>query len=157
VRVRALSIHADYGCRSSGACCRSGWPIAVEPLAEQRIRKAVGSGRLEPADWAQEAPGLPHGARVLLRVLASGDCAFLMPGEPRLCAVHSALGEDALPSACRQFPRVATLTPLGVSLTLSHYCPTAAATLLRDDMALAVVAEPVAFPASWPFEGLDAR
>ena len=25
--VRALSIHADYACRRSGACCASGWDI----------------------------------------------------------------------------------------------------------------------------------
>jgi hypothetical protein len=157
VRVRALSIHADYRCHSSGACCRSGWQIPVEPACEERIRAGVAAGRLGPADWAREAPGLPHGARVVLRVLPSGECAFLAPGAPRLCAVHGGLGESALPSACRQFPRVATLTPLGVSLTLSHYCPTAASTLFRGDVSLAVVVNPPAFPPGWPYEGLDAR
>jgi hypothetical protein len=158
VRVRALSIHADYRCHSSGACCRSGWEIPVEPACEERIRAGVAAGRLGPADWAREAPGLPHGARVALRVLPSGECSFLAPGEePRLCAVHAGLGESALPSACRQFPRVATLTPLGVSVTLSHYCPTAAATLFRGDVRLEVALDPPAFPPGWPYEGLDAR
>jgi len=158
VRVRALSIHADYGCRSSGDCCRSAWPIPVEPPAEDRIRAGLSEGRLSAtSDWARPAEGLPHGARVTLRVLASGACVFLEHGAPRLCAVHRQLGEDALASACRHFPRVATLTPSGVSLTLSHYCPTAAGTLFRDDVALAVVSDPKAFPPSWPYEGLDAR
>lgn len=158
MRVRALSIHADYGCRSSGACCRSGWAIPVEPAAESRIRAGLSQGRLSaPADWARPAAGLSPGARVSLRVLPSGDCVFLEHGAPRLCAVHRQLGEDALASACRHFPRVATLTPSGVSLTLSHYCPTAAAALFRDDVALAVVSDPPAFPRSWPYEGLDAR
>ncbi len=101
--------------------------------------------------------GLAHGARVVLRVRPSGDCVFLEPGEPRLCAVHRQLGEDAMPPSCRQFPRVATLTPLGVSVTLSHYCPTAASLLFRDDVRLAVVDDPEAFAPSWPYEGLDAR
>ena len=158
VPVRALSIHADYRCRSSGACCRSGCEIPVEPGAEERIHAGIGEGRLHPAvAWSRPVAGLPHGARVALRVLPSGDCVFLEHGEPRLCAVHRQLGEDALPPPCRQFPRVATLLPSGVSLTLSHYCPTAAAQLFRDDMALAVVSDPPAFPASWPYEGLDAR
>jgi len=157
VRVRALSIHADYRCRSAAACCRSGWEIAVEPAAEEGIHRAVAEGRLGPADWARPAAGLPDGARVRLRVLPSGDCAFLGAGEPRLCAVHGALGERALPSACRQFPRVVTLTPLGASVTLSHYCPTAAAMLLRDDAPLEVVSDAPAFPPGWPYEGLDAR
>jgi len=44
-----------------------------------------------------------------------------------------------------------------VSVTLSHYCPTAASSLFREDVALAVVDGPPAFPPSWPWEGLDAR
>jgi Fe-S-cluster containining protein len=157
-RVRALSIHADYGCRHSGACCRAGWDIPVEPEAERRIRGGIREGRLRPArDWARATDGLPHGARVVLRVMPAGDCVFVEPGAPRLCAVQRQLGEDAMPSSCRQFPRVATLTPLGVSLTLSHYCPTAAGLLFRDDVPLAVVEDPAAFPRSWPYEGLDAR
>jgi Fe-S-cluster containining protein len=158
VRVRALSIHADYRCRSSGACCRSGWEIPVEPEVEERVRAAIDAGRLPAAlDWARPQAGLPHGARVALRVLPAGDCVFLDAGEPRLCALHRRLGADAMPSSCRQFPRVVRLTPAGVSVTLSHYCPTAASMLFRDDVPLAVVSDPQAFPASWPFEGLDAR
>jgi hypothetical protein len=155
LRVRALSIHADYGCRHSGACCRSGWDIAVEPEIEARLDAAVAAGTLPGApSWARPQPGLPHGARVVLRVSPAGECVF---HEARACAVHAHLGAPALPSACRQFPRVATLTPLGVSVTLSHYCPTAAGLLFRDEPPLAIVEEPAAFPASWPFEGLDAR
>ena len=153
MRVRALSIHADYGCRHSGVCCRSGWDIAVEPEIEAGLNEAVAAGTL-PAAWARPRADLPHGARVVLRVSPAGECAF---HEARACAVHAQLGADALPSACRQFPRVATLTPLGVSVTLSHYCPTAAGLLFRDEPPLTVVEEPAAFPASWPFDGLDAR
>ena len=155
MRVRALSIHADYGCRHSGACCRSGWDIPVEPGIADGLDAAVAGGILpaEPS-WARPLPGLPHGARVVLRVSREGECVF---HEPLACAVHARLGPQALPSSCRQFPRVATLTPLGVSVTLSHYCPTAAELLFRDDRPLAIVDEPAAFAASWPYEGLDAR
>jgi hypothetical protein len=61
---------------------------------------------------------------------------------------------------------VVTLTPLGVSVTLSHYCPTAASLLFRPALPrdagppgpdLRVIEEPSAFPPSWPWEGLDAR
>jgi hypothetical protein len=71
--------------------------------------------------------------------------------------VHRRLGPEALPSACRQFPRVVTLTPLGASVTLSHYCPTAAGLLFRDDVPLAIVSDAPAFPPSWPYDGLAAR
>jgi hypothetical protein len=90
---------------------------------------------------------------------ADGACVFFDPGS-RLCAVHRDAGEAAMPSACRQFPRVTTLTPLGVSVSLSHYCPTAAGMLFRPSTSrpsLAIVEAPTAFPATWPWEGLDAR
>jgi hypothetical protein len=74
----------------------------------------------------------------------------------RRCAVHRQLGSESLPSACRDFPRVATLTPLGVSIALSHYCPTAAA-LLFALVPVRILDDPPGFPASWPYEGLDAR
>jgi Fe-S-cluster containining protein len=153
-RVRSLSVHATYRCRSSGACCSSGWEIGVEPELEARLRAALRSGRLAGERCLVSQPGLPHGARSRLAWDSAGRCAFLEPGG--LCAVHRQLGEDALPSACRQFPRVSTRTPAGVSVTLSHYCPTAAG-LLFSGVGLRIVEGPAAFPGSWPFEGLDAR
>jgi len=156
--IRAVSIHADYGCRHSGACCSSGWDIPVEPDTEERLDAAVADATLGVRPpWSRPLAGLPHRARVVLRVSAAGECVFYETGAPRLCAVHRRLGPEALPSSCRQFPRVATLTPRGVSVTLSHYCPTAAGMLFRDDVTLAVVSDAPAFPASWPYEGLDAR
>jgi hypothetical protein len=157
-RVRALSVHAAYRCADTGVCCSSGWDIPVEPPAEAGLRRAIGEGRLVPADALRPAAGLPHGARVVLaRDVRTGRCAFQEPGPPSRCAVHARLGDGALPSACRQFPRVATLSPLGVSVTLSHYCPTAAGLLFEASGALRIVEGPPAFPAAWPFDGLDAR
>jgi hypothetical protein len=177
LRVRALSIHADYRCRHSGACCTSGWDIPVEPETEDRLRAALRSGALrlrdrddrkapavppvepEPSGCFRSLASLPHGARVVLHADDAGRCAFFGPRRrpSGLCAVHGDLGEHALPSACRHFPRVVTLTPLGVSVTLSHYCPTAAEMLFRGVPSLRVVEHPPAFPSGWPYEGLDAR
>jgi Fe-S-cluster containining protein len=152
-RVRALSVHAAYRCRSSGACCSSGWEIGVEPELEARLRALRGEGPAGERGLVAR-PGLPHGARSRLAWDGAGRCAFLEP--EGLCAVHRRLGEAALPSACRQFPRVSMRTPAGVSVTLSHYCPTAAG-LLFSAVGLRVVEGPPAFPGCWPFEGLDAR
>jgi hypothetical protein len=115
-------------------------------------------GRLTAVDALRPASGLPHGARVVLALDGrTGRCAFQQAGPPSRCTVHERLGEEALPSSCRQFPRLATLSPLGVSVTLSHYCPTAASLLFDAPGPLRIVEDPVAFPASWPFDGLDAR
>jgi hypothetical protein len=157
--VRALSIHARYRCGNTGVCCSSGWDIPVERGAEDGLRRALSEGRLAGSDALVPAAVLPRGARVVLGRDRRGRCVFLEPGVRGRCAVHARLGEEALPSACRQFPRIATLSPLGVSVSLSHYCPTAAALLFGPEDAgpLRIVESPAAFPASWPFEGLDAR
>ena len=68
------------------------------------------------------------------------------------CTVHRAHGHEALPHACQQFPRVATLSPLGTSVTLSAFCPTAAS-LLFDDAPFAIETRTDARS----YEGLDAR
>ena len=61
------------------------------------------------------------------------------------CAIHRVLGHDALPSACRHFPRAAVTDDLGTFVTLSHFCPTAASMLFRDDVELSIVEAPASF------------
>jgi hypothetical protein len=159
--TRVLSIHADYRCRSTGVCCSSGWDVPVELPVEDRLRAALQNGSLRPPAGApapfRAVAGLPHAAGVVFHTDPRGRCVFLEAGDRSLCAVHRQLGFDHLASACRDFPRVVTLSPLGVSITLSHYCPTAAGLLFRDDRSLAIENDPPAFPSSWPYEGLDAR
>lgn len=174
MRVRCLSFHAGYRCGNSGVCCSSGWAIPVEPESERRIGDGLRSGRLRLSDyddtmdlgrvpgthggiaWSRPAANRIHGTRVVLRTDSAGGCIFLDTRKSRVCVVHQQLGEGALPSACRHFPRVVTLTPLGVSVTLSHYCPTAASLLFGRSADPRIVPNPLAFPSSWPFEGLDA-
>jgi hypothetical protein len=52
---------------------------------------------------------------------------------------------------------VCVLDGRGTHVTLSHFCPTAASSLFRTDVPLAIVGDPPAFPAGWAYEGLDAR
>jgi len=63
----------------------------------------------------------------------NGRCRYYDEHPGGSCSVHRAGGEAALPQACRQFPRVAALSPLGVSVTLSAFCPTAASLLFGSD------------------------
>jgi len=99
----------------------------------------------------------PAGCTSALRhVSSTGSCWFR--DEPvRACAIHRNFGVDALPSACRHFPRVCVLGPGIVSVSLSHYCPTAADLLFDESTDFGLVAGPRAFPSDWPFEGLDVR
>lgn len=61
-----------------------------------------------------------------------------------------------LPSACRHFPRVILRDARGALLTLSHFCPTAAAMLL-DDRPLTIVEAHPPLALAEPIDGLDAR
>jgi Fe-S-cluster containining protein len=160
VSLISLSIHRQYRCQDSGACCTAGWPIPVEADRLAAIEGGLASGRLTGADGRRanvvdRPAGAPADAPGWLAVERRA-CVFYRPDGARRCEIHRALGHDALPLACRQFPRVSLLDPRGVSVTLSHYCPTAAA-LLEQETAPVIVADAPAFPADGEYVGLDAR
>lgn len=155
----ALALHASYGCRDSGACCTAGWPIPIEPANLARAEQAAHSGRLRSPAGAtplfERPPHAPDEAPALVAV-HQGACVFYRRDGAARCALHRALGHAALPLACRQFPRVSVQDPRGTSITLSHYCPTAAS-LLEADGGLRIEEDPPAFPAGGEYVGLDVR
>ena len=156
--VFALSIHADYRCRHSGACCSADWDVPVELPVYLTLKDAVAAGRLQPQVSARHLhpfvvePDLPEDAAAMLQRTEIGECVFLDSGT-KLCIVHRDLGEPALPATCRYFPRLAVRDDRGTFITLSHFCPTAASMLFRDDCALAITSGPHAFPPG-QYEGL---
>ena len=156
--VFALSIHADYRCRHSGACCSADWDVPVELPVYRTLKDAVAAGRLQPQVSARHLhpfvvePDLPEDAAAMLERTEIGECVFLDRGT-KLCIVHRDLGEPALPATCRYFPRLAVRDDRGTFITLSHFCPTAASMLFRDDCALAITSGPPAFPPG-QYEGL---
>jgi hypothetical protein len=127
MRAFCLSIHANYQCAHSGACCTAGWPIAIE------------SG----------------GLKTILPVTADGACVFFDRDGGRLCAIQRDSGIERMPVACRNFPRVTLRDRRGVFITLSHYCPTAAR-LLLEAQDIAIVAAPASISLDGAAEGLDA-
>lgn len=156
--VRALSFHAGYACGNTGVCCSSGWEIAVETEVEIRLRSAFSrETRSLPngPEGFQPMENPPGGCRSSLRSVHT-TCWFRDVTD-RSCSIHRNHGENALPSACRHFPRVCVLEPDSVSVSLSHYCPTAAGLLFGGPGDFGLVTGPRAFPSDWPFEGLDAR
>jgi Fe-S-cluster containining protein len=156
--VFALSIHADYRCRHSGACCSADWDVPVELPIYRRLKDAVAAGRLQPQISARHLhpfvvePDLPEDAAAMLERTEIGECVFLDRGT-KLCIIHRDLGEPALPATCRYFPRLAVRDDRGTFITLSHFCPTAASMLFRDDCPLAITSGPHAFPPG-EYEGL---
>ncbi len=149
--VFCLSLHADYLCRHSGACCTAGWDIPVDSPLIPVVRDRV------ILDEPVRTPLVPNrdgdGWTVTRR--ADGACAFFEPQRGRLCAIHRQAGPEYLPSACRHFPRVVLRDPRGTFVTLSHFCPTAAATLLAPPP-LRIVEAPPSIALNGALEGLDA-
>ena len=158
MKVYSLSIHADYECRHSGACCTAGWDIPVELPVYRNLSEALHAGRIQCAPTADDSPfvtdpDLPDDVVAMLARTGSGDCVFFHR-RSALCLVHRDLGEPALPSTCRHFPRIAVRDWRGTFITLSHFCPTAASLLFRDDVPLEIVESPPAFPPA-NYEGLN--
>ena len=129
--VYSLSIHAEYRCRHSGACCTAGWSSPVDAS----IRWLVDAEVIAPD--------------------ASGACRFY-DRPTGLCRIHRDHGEAQLPASCHHFPRVALIDDRGIFISLSHFCPTAANLLFASEP-LTIVENPPAFPAVRGYEGLDAR
>jgi hypothetical protein len=157
--VYALSIHADYRCRQSGICCTSDWDVPVEVPLYRTLTEAIGAGQLSPAAIPEEGyptfllgPDLPEDAGAMVGRTPSGNCVFFH-SRSGLCVIHRDLGEPRLPSTCRHFPRLAVRDERGTFISLTHYCPTAAGMLFRDDVSLEIVASPAAFPPA-VYEGL---
>jgi Fe-S-cluster containining protein len=149
-----LSMHAGYRCQHAGACCTSRWPIPLERSRVEIVRRAVADGRIAvPEPWLTSAADAPPDIGGVLALNADASCVF---HEHERCAIHSELGHDALPSACQHFPRVCTIDPRGVFVTLSHFCPTAAWLLFVDEP-VTVVEGPAPWPGHELPEGLDAR
>lgn len=139
MRIRCLSVHAPYVCAHAGACCQAGWTIPIEAPLVPRLRAL---GFQPPADGVAGLAG-------------DGACVFFEREAGRLCAIHRLGGASVLPSMCRHFPRVVVDDPRGASLTLSHFCPTAAG-LLFEPVRLAIVDAPAPLSLEGGMEGLDA-
>jgi Fe-S-cluster containining protein len=153
--ARCLAVHAGYRCRHSGACCTAGWAIPIEGPAFEALQVHFGNNR----DWYRTGEPLPDGAAAILGVQPDGACVFLDRSGGRLCRVHRDVGPQRLPTACRQFPRVVLRDARGTSISLSHYCPTAAAMIVASDgpADLAIVGAPASIALDDGAEGLDAR
>ncbi|HZJ30476.1 MAG TPA: hypothetical protein VFD21_02845 [Vicinamibacterales bacterium] len=150
-RVFALSIHADYRCRHSGVCCTADWDVPVELPVYRALNERIAKGTLRVAPNAEPLspfivePDLPDDAAAMLERTDRGECVFFDRGT-HLCVVHRDAGEQSLPATCRFFPRLAVADSRGTFITLSHYCPTAASMLFREDVELEIVEGPPAFP-----------
>lgn len=149
-----LSLHAEYVCQHSGACCTAGWPIPIEAGPRRIVVRAIREGRLTaPVAWQVNASAEGAAADPILAQDARGRCVFRRDCR---CGLQHALGPAAQPSACRHFPRRFLVDGRGVSVTLSHFCPTAASLLFESGGPVRIVPGPTLEAEISTLGGLDA-
>ena len=99
------------------------------PLERDRvpsIAQAIAAGRIAvEVPWLLPVVNQPADVAGLLTEF-HGRCVF---HQSQRCSIQSVLDHRAIPVACQHFPRVCLIDDRGVSVTLSHYCPTAASLL----------------------------
>lgn len=122
-------------------------PRVIQLVETRQIRRAGTTGPLFVASGMTDGINLARDA--------DGSCVFFDRGGGRLCVIHRDAGAEALPVACRHFPRRILRDGRGTFISLSHFCPTAAAMLLTRDALEIVEAQPP-LRIEEPFEGLDA-
>jgi Fe-S-cluster containining protein len=116
-----------FECRSCAKCCTEQHLLGPVSRAE---RDAIVAGFTELGDEAGADPSnfvpLPSqgGPPTFLLRPRGGRCSFL--DESNRCRIHSELGEEVKPAACRQFPFRAVKTPVGWDVGLAMSCPTVA-------------------------------
>jgi hypothetical protein len=98
------------------------------------VADAVRQLRLLPGDALRTAGTLPAEAAAILVPSPAGSCPAFDRAGGHLCSIQRALGHERLPASCRHFPRVTLLEPDATRVTLSHFCPTAASMLFRQDV-----------------------
>ncbi|MEQ1575782.1 MAG: hypothetical protein ABL993_16205 [Vicinamibacterales bacterium] len=146
--VFSLSVHASYRCRHSGVCCSSDWDVPVGLTVYKSLDEALRMGSLQAAAGGGPpliTEGVPEDEAAMVARTASGDCVFYHRSSG-LCVIHRDLGAAELPSTCRHFPRLAVRDARGTFISLTHYCPTAAACLFESEAPIQIVASPPAFP-----------
>ncbi|MGH9372884.1 MAG: YkgJ family cysteine cluster protein [Vicinamibacterales bacterium] len=156
MRAYCLTIHAAYQCAHSGACCTAGWPIPIDPerVSALRARGMIPDGG-DARPLVLRRAGSATSRTMMIGTAAGGACVFYDADHGRLCAIHRDAGPELMPSACRNFPRIALRDGRGLFVTLSHFCPTAARLLLAAGD-IGIVEAPPGLSLMGEVEGLDA-
>lgn len=111
-------------------CC-FGWDVSVSDEKAGSYQRLANSMGERGAQISQAgAFALANGGRICTQD-AGVPCTLL--SSDGQCQLWQALGEDALPQTCHNYPRVSHLFGARAEQTISLSCPAAASGALRDD------------------------
>jgi len=146
-----------YRCQRTMVCCHEPFAAAVSEPDELRLRAALAqseAGRAVLPTLSDTLVGSvgedvtrewrKHGGRCMHLVVDG-------PREARGCGLHHIAGLAALPTACRNFPRVVQAVGDDWEVAFELSCPTAAKLLTEDPAPMQVVRLPPDEKAAWPY------
>lgn len=103
-RLNALNGFQCLGGACEDNCCQAPWDIHVDKPARSRWTELPESS-MRSALLDSTTPITRDGLSLLtFKRTDTGQCVHL--GKSGLCRVHSELGADALPTVCREYPRL---------------------------------------------------
>lgn len=126
----------EFVCQQTGRCCRSKWKVElthydrVALVAKARgtpLEAAVMAGVIADEDVGAEAA--EDYERTYHLTKCADGCSFL---DGDRCSLHAALGAEALPDPCRNFPVIAVSTAWGTEVGYNLTCPHAIALTARS-------------------------
>lgn len=119
--LNALDTFACLGDRCEDNCCSASWDIHVDATARAHWR-TLPEGPLKSSLIEStveiERDGQPTAT---FKRTANGSCVHL--GQSGLCTVHSQLGAEALPTVCRDYPRLLHSAPGFAIRSATLSCP----------------------------------
>lgn len=137
----------EFVCQQTGRCCRSRWKVELSHYdkvnlearargseVEEAVRVGVIEDEPEPGgDGEGGAEAEAYRRTYHLAKSACGGCGFL---DGNRCSLHAALGPEALPEPCRNFPVIAVQTGWGVEVGYNLTCPHAIALTAKRPFAV---------------------
>ncbi|HRE90735.1 MAG TPA: YkgJ family cysteine cluster protein [Myxococcota bacterium] len=122
----------SFVCQQTGRCCRAGWKVEIDHYDQVNLVAKARGTELEAAIAERVVPDASDGEAseqafertYHLEKDACGACSFL---DGDRCGIHGALGPQALPDPCRNFPVIAMKTAWGTEVGYNLACPHAIA------------------------------
>lgn len=99
--------------------------MPVDPATQARLQGSAVEARVVQQFGG---PALKRNRRDLLVTASHCERCVFLTSDDR-CGIHAEMGASAKPFGCRQFPFLTTLTPDGVTVGVSFYCPSVARNL----------------------------
>lgn len=128
--TRVPAILADYACARTMACCHAPWKATL-----QEDEKIALPQRTDAAAGLLRAYLVDRGGTLVLR--QPGGACGLLDREQRGCKAQIASGLEALPGACRNFPRSVVALPTRWEMAYTLACPTVATLVAGREMPFA--------------------